>query len=139
MGIVKSKPADIKPENDLNAIPDDLLGPIPAVVQAFGKDLLIMDKPPEPGQLLKIEITLRCKDIGKELLDGGDFKHYRKCKSLGAKVTTEPYMPEVEPEPEPEPGLLDEAGRIPEDNEGEPGEDGGLNEFDPAFSHNGDE
>lgn len=154
MSLITQKPDGLPPEeNALRNIPDDLLGPHPAVVQAFGKDLLKMDKPPEPGELLKIEITLRCKDEGRELLDSGDFKYYRKCKSLGANVTVEPYKPEAEPTPPPppddDPAMFGRDCNIPDDEPEDDGghndhvhvetepDDGGLNEFDPAFSHNG--
>lgn len=144
MALITENPGGLPPEeNTLRDIPDDLLGPHPAVVQAFGKDLLKMDKPPEPGELLKIEITLRCKDEGRELLDSGDFKYYRKCKSLGANVTVEPYKPAAEPTPPPppddDPAMFGRDCNIPDDepeDETEPDDDG-LNEFDPAFSHNG--
>ncbi|OIN80754.1 hypothetical protein [Mycobacterium malmoense] len=107
MSLVTDKPQDIPTGNDIDNIPHDLLGPQPAVIRMSGKDLLVMETPPDIGDFVKIEITMRCKDDGRTLLSDGEIGHYRIMSFVTAKVTTEPYKPEPEPEPEPEPSLFD--------------------------------
>lgn len=141
MSLITQKPAELRPENDLDKIADDLLGPAPATIRMSGKDMLVMDKPPEMGEFVKMEVTMRCKNDGRTLLADGGIEHYRVMTFVAAKVTTEPYKPEPEdaPPPNDDPAMIDEHGNIPEDepdDEIEPDDDG-LNEFDPAFSHNG--
>ena len=141
MPVIKDKPADLPPENDLENLPDDLLGPVPAVIRMSGKDLTIMDKPPEMGEFVKMEITMRCKKSERELLADGGIGHYRVMLFVAAKVTTEAYKPDPDEEPEPEPGLFDEHGNVPDDEgQDEDGPEGDDEEHDrrnPAFSHNG--
>lgn len=141
MSLITQKPAELRPENDLDKIADDLLGPAPATIRMSGKDMLVMDKPPEMGEFVKMEVTMRCKNDGRTLLADGGIEHYRVMSFVAAKVTTEPYKPEPEdaPPPNDDPAMIDEHGNIPDDepeDETEPDDDG-LNEFDPAFSHNG--
>lgn len=141
MPIIKDMPADIPTTNALASIPDDLLGPAPATIRMSGKDMLVMDKPPEMGEFVKMEVTMRCKNDGRTLLADGGIEHYRVMTFVAAKVTTEPYKPEPEdaPPPNDDPAMFDEHGNIPDDepeDESEPDDDV-LNEFDPAFSHNG--
>lgn len=110
--LIKDKPAGIKTENDLDNIPEDQLGPVPAVIRLSGKDLLVMDSPPEMGEFVKMEITMRCKDDGRTLLADGEIGHYRVMSFVSAKVTAEPYKPEPESEPEPDPSLIDTDGEV---------------------------
>lgn len=137
MPIIKDAPADLPTTNALAYLPDDILGPAPATVRMSGRDLVVMDVPPEIGELVKMEITMRCKDDGRTLLADGGIGHYRVMSFVAARVTVEPYKPEEDeaPHQETEPSLFDE---IPEDDEGgpEPADDG-LDEFRPPFSHNG--
>lgn len=125
MSLIDTKPADLKPQNDLDNIPDDELGTAPAVIRMSGKDLLVMDKPPAPGDFVKMEITMRCKDDGRTLLADGELGHYRVMNFVAAKVTAEPYRPEPEPEPEPDPAMIGEDGSIPADDEGDIDDDRG--------------
>lgn len=144
MPIIKDMPADIPTTNALASIPDDLLGPAPATIRMSGKDMLVMDKPPEMGEFVKMEVTMRCKNDGRTLLADGGIEHYRVMSFVAAKVTTEPYKPEPEdaPPPNDDPAMIDENGQIPDDApdddapQDEPA-DSGLDEFNPAFSHNG--
>lgn len=144
MGIVTEKPTGLAPTpNDLDNIPDDLLGPHPATIRMSGKDMLVMDRPPEMGEFVKMEVTMRCKNDGRTLLADGEIEHYRVMAFVAAKVTTEPYKVEDTPPPpeddENTPPMFGRDGQIPDDepeDEIEPDDDG-LNEFDPAFSHNG--
>jgi hypothetical protein len=138
MSLITGKPGDLVPTpNDLDSIPDDLLGPHPANIRMSGKDLLVMDAPPDIGEFVKMEITMRCKDDGRTLLADGGIGHYRVMSFVAAKVTTDPYKPEPESGDDGQPGLLDANGQIPDDDEGGHGQDDGLDEFDPEFSHNG--
>lgn len=60
----------------------------------------------------------------------GTNQHYRKTRLIGATLTTEPYVPEPESPPVPDDdqdALIGRDGEI----------SGGLDEFDPEFSHNG--
>lgn len=115
MSLITDKPKGLDTSNDLDQIPADALGPVPAVIRLSGKDLLVMDEPPELGEFVKMEITMRCKDDGHTLLADGEIGHYRVMSFVGAKVTTEPYKPEPEPEPEPDPAMIGEDGSIPDD------------------------
>lgn len=144
MALVTEQPADLKTTNILAYIPDDVLGPAPATIRMSGKELLVMDTPPEIGEFVKMEITMRCKDDGRTLLADGGISHYRVMSFVAAKVTAEAYKPDPEavaPHQETDPGLFDENGQIPEDepeDDGGPEADGdGLDEFRPPFSHNG--
>lgn len=135
MPVISNKPADLTPKNDLDNIPDDLLGPVPARIEMSGKTLLVMEEPPQPGEFFKLEVTLRCKDEGRELLADGDYEHYRKTAFISAELTVPPFKPEPEPAPEPEPGLFDESGDIPADEGDEDG--AGAEGYGPGFSHGG--
>lgn len=141
MPIIKDMPADIPTTNALASIPDDLLGPAPATIRMSGKDMLVMDRPPEMGEFVKMEITMRCKNDGRTLLADGGIEHYRVMTFVAAKVTTEPYKPEPEdtPLPNDDPAMFDRDGNIPDGDEPEEiAPDSGLDEFDPEFSHNGE-
>lgn len=85
---------------------------MPAVVRLSGKDLLVMDTPPDIGEFVKMEITMRCKDDGRTLLADGEIGHYRVMSFVAAKVTAKPWKPEPEPQPEPDPALIDENGQV---------------------------
>ncbi|MHA7703436.1 hypothetical protein ACX9NE_26965 [Mycobacterium sp. ML4] len=141
MPIIKDMPADIPTTNALASIPDDLLGPAPATIRMSGKDMLVMDRPPEMGEFVKMEVTMRCKNDGRTLLADGGIEHYRVMTFVAAKVTTEPYKPEPEdtPPPNDDPAMFDEDGNIPDDGDEleDIAPDSGLDEFDPEFSHNG--
>lgn len=145
MSLITQKPAELRPENDLDRIADDLLGPHPATIRMSGKDMLVMEVPPEIGEFVKMEVTMRCKDDGRTLLADGGIGHYRVMSFVAAKVTAEPYKPEAESTTDSgpqDPTMFDENGQIPDDApdddapQDEPA-DSGLDEFNPAFSHNG--
>lgn len=141
MTLITQKPDGLAPTpNDLDNIPDDLLGPHPARVELGGKILFVMDKPIEMGEFIKVEITIGCYDDGRCKV-GEEIVHYRKTKLIAAKPVSEPYTPEAEPAappPDDDPAMFDRDLNIPADDEGEPEPGGdGLDEFNPAFSHNG--
>ncbi len=140
MALITENPGGLPPEeNTLRDIPDDLLGPAPATIRMSGKDMLVMTKPPEMGEFVKLEVTMRCKNDGRTLLADGGIEHYRVMTFVAAKVTTEPYKPEPEdvPPPDDDPAMFDRDGNISDEPEDEP-EPSGLDEFNPAFSHNGE-
>lgn len=97
MGIVKDKPAELKPENDLDNVEVPDLGNTPAQIRLGGKTLLVMDKPPVKGEFVKVELILKCKGDGSELLEGDEIVYSRTMSLIGAKVTTDPYKPKPEP------------------------------------------
>ena len=148
MAIITDKPEGLPGmPNDLDQIPDDLLATPPAQVM-FGNQVLdVMDTPPEPGEFLKVELTLRCRADGREMLDGGEMVHVRRMKFIAARVTTKPYKPA---EDEPPPAMFTDGGEVTPEAVGEPqtvGEiinggydESGLDEFAavrPAFSDAG--
>lgn len=145
MALVTQKPAALKPENDLDNIADDLLGPHPAQIIFQNRILEVMDQPPEPGELVKFEFTLRTRKDGREKLNDDTYQHYRIMEFVKAVLTVGPYTPEPEAAaddpPDDDPAMFDEDGNIPDDGADEPEEiapDSGLDEFDPEFSHNGE-
>lgn len=144
MTIISDKPEGLKGSNALDDIPDDILGPAPATIRMSGKDMLVMDKPPEIGECVKMEITMRCKDDGRTLLADGGIAHYRVMSFVAAKVTAEPYTPapESDPPPDDDPAMIDRDGSIVDTDELdgiEPDEPEGdeLEGYSPEFSHNG--
>lgn len=139
MPIIRDMPADIPTTNALANIPDDLLGPHPARVELGGKILFVMDKPIEMGEFIKVEITIGCYDDGRCKV-GEEIVHYRKTKLIAAKPVSDPYTPEAEaspPPPDDDPAMIDRDGNIPADEPADEPEPSGLDEFNPAFSHNG--
>lgn len=125
MPLIKDKPADLKPQNDLDNLPDDLpTDTNPAQIHFAGKTLLVMDNPPVKGEYIKVELTLRCKGQGDELLADDEVAYHRKMVLIGAKVTTDPYKPT------PPPAMLNADGTVnpdavadPDDAEELPAED----------------
>jgi hypothetical protein len=112
MALITDIPADVPGTNALDDIPDELIGagPAPAAVELAGKTLLVMDEPPNIGDFVKIEITLKCREDGRKALESGELVHFRRTNLIAAKVTTQPYKPEPEADAEPEPGLFDDDG-----------------------------
>lgn len=147
MALITENPGGLPPEeNTLRDLPDDLLGPVPHMIRLSGRDLFTMDNPPDDNEWIKAEITMRAGDLIRKKPDSdGVVSYVRVMEYLGAKLTVEPYKPEAEPTPPPPdddenaPPMFGRDGQIPDDapeDETEPDDDG-LNEFDPAFSHNG--
>jgi hypothetical protein len=146
MALVTEKPAELKPQNDLNNIADDLLGPVPVMIRHSNRDLFVMDHPPGDDDWIKVEYTFRSGDLIRKKPDSdGAVKYVRLMEFLGAKLTVEPYKPEpaddTPPPPEDDdPSLIDRDGNIPDDYDGDEAQaetPSGLDEFDPEFSHNG--
>lgn len=129
MSPTKTKPVGLPSGNDLDAIPEDLLGPAPANLHLGALVLLTMENPPERGQYVKMEVTLRTRKDGRTLLDDGTYVHFRNMSFISAKVTSDPYKPANDSPPVPD----DQAAMIGRD--GEINDD--LDEFDPEFSDAG--
>ncbi|MEE3066528.1 MAG: hypothetical protein VYA67_21735 [Actinomycetota bacterium] len=114
MTLVKDKPADTPTSNDLDNVEVPDLSSTPAQIKLAGKTLLVMDKPPVKGEFIKVELTLKCKGDGSDLLDGDELVYYRRCVLIGAKVTTEPYKPA------PPPAMLNADGTVNPDAVADP-------------------
>lgn len=140
MALITENPGGLPPEeNTLRDIPDDLLAPRPQMLRLSGRDLFAIDTPMETGEFVKAEFIMRAGD----LIIKKDGDHVRVMEYVGAKLTVEPYKVEDTPPPpeddENTPPMFGRDGQIPDDepeDEIAPDDDG-LNEFDPAFSHNG--
>ena len=166
MTLVTEKPEGLPAEpNDLDNIDVPDAPPVPASIFLSGRALLVMDTPPEPGEFVKIEVTLRCREYAGRLLDGGEYSYRRIMDFISARVTTEPFTPvdNTPPPPDPEkpqPALFDHGGDVSAEASGaggdsdpdsdEPGDgdgDGdvesvgevndGLDQFRPEFSDAG--
>lgn len=109
MALVKDKPADLKPENDLDAIPADLLGPIPAEIRLGANVLMMMDKPPECGDTITVVMRLKIKREGKELAgdEGQELTHFRLAKIVTAWLKGDPEPPDPNAD---QPALFDDDG-----------------------------
>lgn len=149
MSLITEKPAALKPENDLDNIPDDLLGPVPHMIRHANRDLFVMDEPPGDDDWIQVRYTFRAGDLIRKKPDSdGVVKWVRVMEFLGAQLITGPYTPAPDAAadaPPEDPAMFDRNGQIPDDEpgDGEPEEDeptdSGLDEFNPAFSHNGSE
>lgn len=107
MGLIKEPPTGLASGNDLDNLPDDLpTDTNPAQIHFAGKTLLVMDNPPVKGEYIKVELTLRCKGQGDELLADDEVAYHRKMVLIGAKVTTDPYKPT------PPPAMLNADGTV---------------------------
>lgn len=135
MSLIDEKPAGLASGNALDQIPDDLLTTPPAQVRYGSKVIEVMDKPPEPGEFMKAEITFKCRDDGRTRLDDGTYVYYRKMDFVSAKVTVEPYVPKMDDASEDgRPSLFDAGDPAGDDEDGEDAED---LETAPGFSHAG--
>lgn len=114
MALVKDKPAGTPSSNDLDNVDVPELGDNPAQIHFAGKTLLVMDNPPVKGEYIKVELTLRCKGQGDELLADDEVAYHRKMVLIGAKVTTEPYKPA------PPPAMLNADGTVNPDAVADP-------------------
>lgn len=152
MTLITDKPEGLAPTpNDLDRIPDDLLGPHPASIRLGQKDLLTMDKPPLPGETIKVQLTLYHKRGGYELVGAAPNKemvYHCGMVLIKADVVAEPYVADEDP-PMIERDLSipndyvadgtdadDDADDLEPDADDE-ADESGLDEFNPAFSHNG--
>jgi hypothetical protein len=150
MALNTTLPGGLKSGNDLDNIPDDLLGgpPPPADIQLAGKTLTTLASPPAPGETVVLNIRLRVYDVGIAYGDNGEGEpsHYRKTKLVSCWIPGQPEpLPaksKAEEDAEAEaaaaenqPPLYDDDGEPHDPDAAEP-TPSGLDEFDPAFSHN---
>lgn len=167
MSLITKKPSELKPVNDLDSIPDDLLGgpPSPADIVLAGKTLTTLASPPGPGETVILMIRLRVYDEGTAYGDNGlgEPAPYKKTKLVSCWI---PGQKEPEPKKTKDELEAEEVAKAAENQpplyetdedgqpvEGEPDTDpedddefradpanytppSGLDEFDPAFSHN---
>ncbi|SBS73861.1 conserved hypothetical protein [uncultured Mycobacterium sp.] len=98
MAEVTEKPDGLKSGNDLDNIPDDLLGgpPPPADIMLAGKILTTLASPPGPGETVELHIRVRVYDTGTAYGDNGEGEPspYRKTKLVSCWL---PGQPEPEP------------------------------------------
>lgn len=141
MALVTEKPQDLPTGNALDDIPDDLLE-IPAAYLAFGSTPCAMEEPPAVGEVRTYIVRARCTaEHGPIERKDGEMR-YTRTLTIQAAWESGKQPPNTDDQ---QPGLFDEAGEPnPDALDDEDGQDDdenpdGLNEFDPEFSHNGDE
>lgn len=95
--------------NALASIPDDLLGPIPAEIRLGANCLMVMERPPDVGDVITVSMRLKVKrkaeDEGGE--GGEDRVHFRGCKIVAAWLKGEVEPPNAEDD---QPALFGEDG-----------------------------
>lgn len=123
MSLVDQKPAGLPSSNELDKIPDDLLGPIPAEIKLGTNVLMVMEKPPEVRDVITVVMRLRVKDagVGEAGENNEELTHYRKCKIVAAWIKGEPEPPNADEE---QPALFGEHGEVGH-------EPSGMDEFAP--------
>ena len=117
MTLITQKPNGIASTNALDDIPADLLGPVPAEIRLGSTTLLVMEKPPEVGDVITVSMRLKvkreAKDLGGE--EGGELVHFRGCKIVAAWLKGEPEPPNAD---EDQGALIDEDGEISDEAAG---------------------
>lgn len=133
MSLIDTKPKDLPSTNALDAIPADLLGPIPAEIRLGANVLMMMEEPPANGDTVTVVARLRIWRTGTDQQgEEAEERHFRQGKIVAAWVQGQPEPPDPEAE---QPGLFDEG-----DDEGEGGEPERLGDIvdnvaRPDFSH----
>lgn len=150
----RTAPDYVDSTNQLDNIPDDLLGgpPPPAEIRMSGKTLLTLENPPEPGDELVLLIRVKVNGTGVDLHDNDEEVPYRKAKLVTCwkpgTADPQPQKTQAELDAEAEadaakdqPPLFDEDGPVDGANYGEPEVLGDAmgNVARPDFSHSGDE
>ena len=122
MGVDTTTAKDHKSTNALDDIPADLLGPVPAEIRLGSTTLLVMEKPPEVGDVITVSMRLKvkreAKDLGGE--EGEELVHSRYCKIVAAWLKGEPEPPNAD---EDQGALIDEDGEISDEAAGVEPED----------------
>jgi hypothetical protein len=96
MALNTTMPQDIPKSSDtLAGIPRDLLGPIPAEIRLGANVLMMMETPPDVGDVITVTMRLKIKrkaeDEGGE---GGDERvHFRGAKIVAAWLKGDPEPP----------------------------------------------
>lgn len=92
MALNTTTPADLTTTNSLASIAADLLGPIPAEIRLGSTVLMMLDSPPEVGDVLTVTMRLKVKRKAEdEAGECGDERvHFRACKVVAAWLKGEP-------------------------------------------------
>lgn len=148
----REAPDYVASTNELDNIPDDLLGgpPPPAEIRLSGKTLLVLEDPPEPGDELVLLIRVKVNGTGVDLHDNDEEVPYRKAKLVTCwkPGTPEPQVKKTQAEQDAEAEAEAAKDQLPLfGDDGEPetmgaiadellGEELAETEFDggPAFS-----
>ncbi len=124
MALNTKQPADLPSTDSLRDIPADLLGPVPAEIRLGANVLMVMEKPPEVGDVITVSMRLKvkreAKDLGGE--EGGELVHFRGCKIVAAWLKGEPEPPNAD---EDQGALIDEDGEINDEATGDESEPAG--------------
>lgn len=102
----RTAPAWVPTTNELDNIPDDLLGKPPAYL-VLGTTPDLFEDPPEPGDTMTLVVRVRCKGFAGDLNADGKFVHKRKMTITAAWVQGQPEPPDADAE---QPALFDEDG-----------------------------
>lgn len=119
MALNTKKPAGLPTSNELDKIPDDLLGPVPREVRLGANVLMVLDDPPRLGETRDVVVRLRFTREGAEQKAvEGETTYF-----CGGKIVTAWLLGQTVPpaEDEDQPALMDENGEIPDDEDQEPG------------------
>ena len=129
MSLITEMPNGTPTTNALDDIPDDLLS-VPPAYLSFGQSPATLEDPPEIGDSKTYVVRVKCVGQSCSERQDGELRYGRKLTILGCHESgKQPPSDDGD-----QPGLFDAAGNITDDE----GHDDGLDEFDPAFSHNGD-
>lgn len=74
MTLITNKPVGLASGNDLDSIPDDLLGgpPPPAEIRLAGKTLTVLENPPAGGEDVVLLVRLKVRAAGVDFNDDGN-------------------------------------------------------------------
>jgi hypothetical protein len=117
MALNTTMPQDIPKSSDTLAdIPRDLLGPIPAEIRLGANVLMMMETPPDVGDVITVTMRLKIKrkaeDEGGE---GGDERvHFRGAKIVAAWLKGDPEPPNADDD---QPALFGDDGEATDDPE----------------------
>lgn len=116
--LVTDKPENLPTTNALDDIPADLLGPVPAEIRLGANVLMVMEKPPEVGDVITVSMRLKvkreAKDLGGE--EGSELVHFRGCKIVAAWLKGDPEPPNADDD---QGALIDEDGNAVDYGDGD--------------------
>lgn len=133
--LVTDKPEGIPTTNALDDIPADLLGPVPAEIRLGANVLMVMEKPPEVGDVITVSMRLKvkreAKDLGGE--EGSELVHFRGCKIVAAWLKGDPEPPNADDD---QGALIDEEGNAVDYGDDDEGDDTDIHDGvdRPGFS-----
>jgi len=82
MALVKDKPEELTPQNDLDDIEDPDAPPDPAEIRLAGKCLAVLESPPGRGEDLVLMIRVKVNGEGVDYHEDGEEVPYRKTKLI---------------------------------------------------------